>query len=179
MNRRGVAAIAVVVVIGLVAGWGWWHHRAASPPITSPAHLAVKWQGRHPGRMTFAAALHWCPVTRVGVLEAISGDSGMVVAVFERNSLTSGAFALLPPTADSAVRPRATVALRWMRIDKDSVLEQFVTGSGALHLQLSGSLASGTVSARLYAAAPAAHDSIAVQGVFRDVPVLTTATGCT
>lgn len=129
--------------------------------------------------MTLAAVLHWCPVTRVGVLEGISGDSGMVVVVFERNSLISGAYALLPSTADSSVRPRATAALRWMRMDTDSVLEQFLGGSGALHLQLTGSLASGVVSARMHAAATTSHDSIAVQAVFHEVPVLTTATGCT
>ncbi len=129
--------------------------------------------------MSLPAELHWCPVTRVGVLEGVAGDSGMVVAVFEPNSLAGGAYAILPATADSSVRPRATAALRWMRLDQDSVLEQFTAGSGALHLQLVGGRASGVVSARMHTAAASAHDSIAVQATFRGIPVLTTATGCT
>jgi hypothetical protein len=172
--------VAVVVLAAVVAGGGWWlfgRQRGTAALNVRAAHLAVRWSGKYRGSMTLPARLNWCPGTRRGILEAISGDSGVAIVLYERDSLTSGSHAVgSPDSAASLATPGATVVMRWMRTDRDTAVTGFRSQRGTVRINLSGGQASGDVNARMRA--PSGLDSLVVAGVFRDIPVVTTAAAC-
>lgn len=177
---RRVRVVAIAVVIGALALGGWWllgQSRGAGPLSARVAHLAVRWSGKYSGNMNLPAKLNWCPGTRRGILEAISGDSGVAVVLYERDSLISGPHTVVnPDMAMSASAPAASVVMRWMRAGRDTVLVGFRSQGGTVRIELLGGQASGDVNARLRA--PTGSDTLLIHAVFRDVPVVTTAAGC-
>ena len=72
-----------------------------------PAQLAIEWRGKLRGRMVLPAQINWCPVTRVAVLEAVSGDSGVAIVLYEQNALTAGAHPVFSPEIAATARARA------------------------------------------------------------------------
>ena len=87
--------VMVLVVLVAAAAGGWiFFGRARASASGASAQLSLKMRGKYPGNMVVPATLSWCPVTRVGVLEGVSGDSGVAIALYERDSLTSGPHAL-------------------------------------------------------------------------------------
>jgi hypothetical protein len=172
------AAIAIVVVLGAGA-WFFTRRRSGASSLSAePAHLAAEWRGTYRGRMTFPAHINWCPVTRVGMLEGISGDSGMAIVFYERESLAGVPHQVTSPDlAAGTPRPAATVAIRWVRMATDTQLALFRSLSGTVRLQVMGGHASGNVTARMRGMT--GSDSLVITGEFRDVPIVTTAVGCT
>ena len=179
MKRSRVVAVALGLVA--LAGGGWWlvTQGGASGTLSAPgAHLAMRWRGKYQGRMTLPATLNWCPGTRRGILEALSGDSGVAVVLYERDSLTSGPHVVASPDPAAPVpTPGATVVMRWMQIGGDTALAGFRSQGGTVRLSRAGGRASGDINARMRSLS--GTDTLLVQGVFRDVPVVTTAAGCT
>ncbi len=176
--RRRYASLVVALVA--LAGTAWFLAQRNPGGGLHPdrAQLSVEWQGKYRGAMTLPASIHWCPVTRTGVLEAISGDSGVMVALYERDSLTSALHPVVSSdAAASAPRPGASAAMRWMRFDADTALSVFRSASGSVRLVVQHGRASGEIAAGLRSVT--APDSLRIRGVFRDVPVVATAAGCT
>ena len=166
--------IAGVVLVG-VAGGGWWFFGRGGP---RPAELTVSWRGNSAGKMTLPATLNWCPVTRVAVLEAMSGDSGVALLLYERDSLTPGPHTIVSPDLSaSAPKPAASFVMRWLRSTPDTALTGFRSKSGTVRIQFAAGKASGDINARMRGVA--GIDSVVVQGTFIAVPVVTTAKGCT
>ena len=127
--------------------------------------------------MTLPATLNWCPGTRRGILEALSGDSGVAVVLYERDSLTGAPHNVVSPDLTASIQtPGATVVMRWMRLDRDTAVAGFRSQGGTVRINFTHGLGSGDINARMRSAT--SLDSLTVQGAFRDIPVVTTAAGC-
>jgi hypothetical protein len=177
--KRSYVIGAVAVAVGALAAGGWWFFqvRAAAPLRAKKTHLAVRWHGKYRGGMALPARINWCPGTRRGVLEAVSGDSGVAIVLYERDSLTSGAHVIASPDmAASIVAPGATAVMRWMRADRDTAVTGFRSQSGTVRIQFAGGTGSGELSARMRSST--GTDTLVLEGAFLDVPVITTAAGC-
>jgi hypothetical protein len=172
-----VATIAGVILGGAALAWFIGRPGEVGPWRAGTAKLAIEWRGKFSGRMVLPAQVNWCPVTRVAVLEAVSGDSGVAIVLYEQDALTGVSHQVFSPElAASAQRPSATAAMRWMRLDKDTALAGFRALSGAVRVRLAPGRVSGELDARMRGVA--APDTLVVRGVFRDVPVVSTAVGC-
>ena len=166
--------IIFIIVLALAAG-AW---RMFGRGTTRGAELVVSWRGKLAGTMTLPATLNWCPVTRVGVLEAMSGDSGVALLLYERDSLTPGPHTMVSPDASGAApKPTASFVMRWLRSGSDTALAGFRSESGTTRIQFVGGKASGDINARMRSVVGV--DSVVVQASFSGVPVVTTAKGCT
>jgi hypothetical protein len=181
MNRARLVAAAVIV--GAVAAGAWWFVGRTSGTAglsARAAQFAVRWRGSYQGTMTLPARLNWCPGTRRGILEALSGDSAVAIVLYERDSLTGGAHSVVSPDLAASIQPPgATMVLRWMRFGRDSGVTGFRSQGGTVRIHFANGVASGDVNVRgqVVQVAPRS-DTLVVQGVFRDVPVVTTAAGC-
>ncbi|MGH7524786.1 MAG: hypothetical protein ACREK8_10800 [Gemmatimonadales bacterium] len=167
----------IVVVLGAVGAWLWMRRGAGGSVRADAGRLVVEWRGSFRGQMELPARLNWCPVTRVGFLEAISGDSGVAVVLYERNTLTAGAHTVLSSElAATAPRPVAAAAMRWVRLGRDTALAGFRATSGTVRVTLVPGKISGILDARMHSVS--GTDSLVVRADFRGVPVVTTAVGC-
>lgn len=175
MNRTRMLLVLGMLALG--AGTTWWLVRGGNGGglRAAPGTLAVQWRGKHRGAAVLPARVNWCPVTRTGVLEAIAGDTGIAVVLYEVNSLTRGPHAVVTPGGPAVVpRPGASVVMRW---PKDSTaLLAFTSQSGLIDVRTAPRLLSGTLSIRLRASS--GDDTLAMQGSFTDVPVVAMAVGC-
>jgi hypothetical protein len=117
----------------------------------------------------------WCPVTQVGTLEAISNDSGLVITLHERDSLSVAPHPVMAPAfASQMQRPGAIAALRWV---VDSItMKGYQSVSGIVDVSRAGTLLSGTFNMKLRDVSGV--DSLLIRGSFRDLPVTAVAVGC-
>ena len=177
--RRGRVVAALVLVPALAIGGWWFFGRSSADSLRAgSAELSVRWRGTYQGAMSLPATLNWCPVTRVGVLEAMAGDSGVALILYERDSLTSGPHAIMSPDmAPSAAKPGASFVMRWLRTKPDTAVTGFRSESGTARIQIAGGKASGDINARMRGAT--GPDTLVVQGGFSGVSIVTTAKGCT
>jgi len=128
--------------------------------------------------MHLPATVRWCPVTRTGILEAVSGDTGVAIVLYERDSLTSVPHVVIQPdAAAAAARPASSMVMRWVRLGSDTALAMYRSTRGTVRLRITAEAASGDVNARLQSTS--GTDSLVVTGTFRNLPVATTAAGCT
>ncbi|MGH7582880.1 MAG: hypothetical protein ACREL5_06635 [Gemmatimonadales bacterium] len=165
-----------VAVIAAAAGAVWLAFRPGHSSETS-ARLSLTIRGSLRGSMRLPAKVRWCPVTRTGMLEAVSGDTGVAIVLYERDSLTALPHAILrPEAAGAAARPASSMVMRWVRLGGDTALAMYRSTSGTVRLKLSPGVASGDVNARLQSIT--GTDALQVTGTFRDLPVATTAAGC-
>lgn len=175
MTRAGwLLAIGVVAAGG---GAAWWLTRGSGDGASTadPGTIALSWKGKFRGSAVLPAKLNWCPVNRTGVLEAISGDTGVAVVVYEANALTRGPHpAVMPGVSSVLPRPGASVVMRWPR--DSSALLSFTSQSGLVELRPTAKLVSGTISIRLRATS--GSDTLTLAGSFTDVPVTAMAVGC-
>jgi hypothetical protein len=170
-------AVAVVAVGIASSAWASRQHRINLIRDGAPGAIAIHWSGAWVGHMLLPAQVQWCPVNRTGVLEGISGDSGFTVVLYENNALTVGNHPVVAASmAASAPRPGAIAALRWPRFERDSSVSAFESQRGTVHIDAVGGKMSGKLTIRLRATGGA--DSLQLTGVFRDVPVTSTAIGC-
>jgi hypothetical protein len=175
MNRPRL--LLVLGVLALAAGSTWWLVRGSRGDglQAAPGTLAVQWRGKHRGAAVLPARVNWCPVTRTGVLEAIAGDTGIAVVLYEVNALSRGPHTVVTPGGAAAVpRPGASVVMRWPK--DSSVLLAFTSQSGLIDVRTAPKLVSGTLSIRLRASS--GIDTLTMQGSFTDVPVAAMAVGC-
>lgn len=169
MNGRRITLTVLGAVA--IAATVWWFMLRRGP---SDGELALQWRGRHRGNATFPMTFTWCPVTRTGVLEAVSGDSGVSIVLYEPDSIRAGTRAIVAPElAPSVARPAATAAMRWVR---DTIVEGFKASSGQLTLRHAAGTISGTVMLRLHGVVNA--DSLTLTGAFSNVRVVAMAAGC-
>ena len=177
--RRVVVSLVVLVIVAVRRCVGDLAARSSSPAIwLRPAR-----NSRYDGgasiqvHMTAPARLNWCPVTHVGVLEAISGDSGVSIVLYERESFTIGA---APDRRTGGrcrrIAPGCGRRLRWLRLDPDTALSGYRSKSGTGRCASLAVPASGDV--QRPARVDVGRDTLMLRGVFRDVPVVTTAVGC-
>ena len=179
MTRAAKIGVAggVFAIACLVGAWLWMRRDAGGSLRASAGTLVVEWRGNLRGRMELPARLDWCPVTRVGVLEAVSGDSGVAIVLYERNALTAGSHPVLTSeVAATAPRPAAAAAIRWVRRERDTALAGFRATSGTVGVTLAPGTISGSLDSRMRSVG--GTDSLIVRAAFRGVPVVATAVGC-
>lgn len=170
--------IGVLVVLAVIAAGLVWSG-VLRPATTPDGMVALEWQGAFDGEATLPAQLAWCPITRLGTLEAIRTDTGVLFSLRERDSLTVGSYPIVAVAGDSSdenlPRPAAVAAMRWV-LDSATILG-FRGVSGSVDLaSLGPNAASGEFDVLMVRAG--APDSIRVQGHFRGVPRVVTAIGC-
>jgi len=175
MSRaRGLTLLSVLAVGSMLT---WWLVRGGDDklPTAAAGTLAIQWRGSHRGEAVLPARVNWCPVNRTGVLEAIAGDTGVAVVLYEANALTRGPHAVVMPGVPAVLpRPGASVVMRWPK--DSSALLAFASQSGLVDVRSAPKLLSGTLSIRLRAAS--GNDSLTLTGNFTDLPVVAMAVGC-
>jgi hypothetical protein len=166
----------VVIVAAVVVGGGTAVGRTLLDPTGIPdGQLQLEWRGAFRGQATLPAQLQWCPITRLGTLEAISNDTGMLVSLRERDSLSTGIHPILAPELGGELPlPSAVASLRWVR-DTGTIVG-FQGQHGAVDIEAVGTTASGSFDIGMRRAFRA--DTVRVRGNFRNIPVVATAVGC-
>lgn len=164
----------IVVGLAVLLGGGAAGLRALRPAGLAAATLTVEWRGAFRGQAELPAQLAWCPITRLGTLEAISNDTGVLISLRERDSLSTGIHPVLSPDLGGTLPlPAAAAALRWVR---DTVILGFRGQSGAVDVERVGTTASGSFD--IFMQRAMRGDTLRVRGNFRDVPVVASAVGC-
>jgi hypothetical protein len=171
-------ATATIIIVLLIAGAGWWFYRSHSAAgAIRTGHVSLQWRGKYQGRLDLPGQVSWCPVTRVGVLQSVSSDTGAMIVFYERDSLIPATYPISAPAqAAAGVRPAGTAALRWLHTAKDTVLAAFRSESGTMQVHRAPGTISGTLSARMRSMS--GIDTLVLHGEFRDLPIVTTAVGC-
>lgn len=169
MNRL----VLVVGVLAVIGGALWWILGRDGP--ADGGVVRIEWRGSHRGETVLPGEIAWCPVTRMGTLSAISGDTGLLVTLSESDSLTPAPHPVVAPEArELAPRPSAIAALRWAGDSGNLIGYRSV--SGLVDLASTGARASGSLDMRMRA--PVGADTLVVQAEFRDLPVVASAVGC-
>ncbi len=163
-----------VLVLALLAlGAGWWLGRTVE--AASGGQVSLEWRGSSSGTAVLPAQLAWCPITRVGTLEAISNDTGLIVTLLETDSLSNGPRHVVSnEIRDQSPRPSALSAMRW--VNDSGVLTGFRSVSGTVDMQSANAVASGTFQFRMRAQRGA--DTVVVDGSFANVAITAGAVGC-
>jgi hypothetical protein len=175
MRRPRLPLLLLAVVILGAAGWFASARLFGRGAVgVAPGHLRLHWLGDPVASAVLPAKVTWCPSTRLGLLEAVSSDTGLVIVLYEQDSISAGPHPVFSPALGAGMpRPGATLAVRWVR---DSILVGFRSEAGSVRVQTRGGLVSGSFDGKLRLAA--GMDSLLVSGEFRGVPVVTTAVGC-
>lgn len=173
MTRRSwIVLVGVAVLIGGGTALG---RTLLGPTGVPDGQLQLEWRGAFRGQASLPAQLQWCPITRHGTLEAISNDTGMLVLLRERDSLSTGIHPILAPELGGDLPlPSAVASLRWVR-DTGTILG-FQGQYGAVDIEAIGTTASGSFDIGMRRAFRA--DTVRVRGNFRNIPVVATAVGC-
>ena len=175
MTRARRLLLLCIVVAGGAQTWRLVRSSADRLPTAAAGMLAVQWRGSHRGAAVVPARVNWCPVNRTGVLEAIAGDTGVAIVLYEANALTRGPHAVVMPGVPSVLpRPGASAVMRWPK--DSSALLAFASQSGLVDVRSAPKVLSGTLSIRMRAAS--GSDSLMLTGNFTDVPVVAMAVGC-
>ena len=136
--------------------------------------LTVRWTGADTAAFDAAATAERCDTLHVVVIRAISGDTGVGLALYDSGTLRSGTYPIRPPEkADSAV-PAAALGLRWFA---KTAVQGFQGTSGQLSLrrESDGTLA-GTFSAK--ATAITGRGGLTVAGSFEGLREHPAPRGC-
>lgn len=169
MRRGPVAAPLTAGVMVLLAGCTGVERADAGP-----ARLEMEWSGESKGRLAAPATAEWCDSLKVLEIRALSGDSGIAIALYPTDTIRSDSYPVMPPAKADSVPPAAAVALRYFgetsvkgyQGDSGRVLVREATG-GRVSGRFSASLKSATDGSRLRAG-----------GAFHDVRVLPASRGC-
>ncbi len=172
MSRFPVRA-TVLVLVALAAAAAWWFLRR--DPSASTGELSVQWRGGRTGSAVLPAQIAWCPITRVGTLEAISNDTGVIMTLLELDSLSSGSRHVVSNEIRvQSPRPSALAAIRW--VSDSGQLEGFRSVSGTVDMRTANALASGSFEIRMRA--QRGPDTLVMRGDFVGLPITAGAVGC-
>ena len=174
INKRWVVIAGLVVIAATGAFWRLGMSAAPVPTRPGTGHVGLEWRGRFLGRAIVPATLNWCPGTRLGILQGIARDTGVVIVFHEAAMLTRGPHPAVNPEQLSVPRPGATAALRWTR--DSATIVGFRSHGGSVTIDSVGETASGRFDLRMQA--PGSIDTLVLRGVFDHVPVTATAVGC-
>jgi len=102
--------------------------------------LEVQWSGSESAHFQAPASAEWCDSLNLLEILAMSGDTGVGIAIYPREAIASGSFPVRPPSEADSVPPSSAIGLRWF---SQTSVRGFQSDSGNLLLTLSrdGSLA--------------------------------------
>ena len=156
--------------------------KGGTPPRGS--WLEVRGTGTDTLHFSAEAGAEWCDTLRVLTIEAMHGDTGVGLAIYPGDGITSGSFPIHRPVrpdtaaADSAARavapPSAALALRWF---SKTIVRGFQGDSGEVTLRRDRS---GRLDGRFSAAAHSMFDDgrVTVTGTFSGLRPRPAAAGC-
>lgn len=137
--------------------------------------LVAEWRGADAGRVRAPATAQWCAAARVLLVQGVSNDSGVALALRPAaDSLEPGRYPLTTDTV-APPRPSAVLAARWVHLKK-SLLVQVRLDSGGATLALAGGRAS--VSAEGQVPLPGTDSVVRLSVEARDLPVRADTAGC-
>lgn len=135
--------------------------------------LQVDWVGADTGRLAAPAVAEWCDSLGMLELRAISGDTGVALALYPSDSVTTtdalkpAEFRVVPPERADTSRPAAAIVLRYFA---ETSIRGFRADSGTVTLKTVGPAAgAGRFSASLRSATDGSK--LTVSGSFEGLTV--------
>ena len=146
-----------------------------SPSPGGGGQIDMRWTGSGGGRLSGPATAEWCAIHRLLEIRSIRGDTGIALALYPADSLTSGRYRVRRPAQAESLRPAAGLALRWAA---QTSIKGFQGESGSVLLERTGSEA---LSGRLVATARSVADTgrLQVSGTFTELALRPASRGCT
>ena len=171
--RAMLAGSAAAVLVGLACS-----SRNSPPP--RGGSLQVEWIGADTGKLSAPAVAEWCDSLKMLELRAISGDTGVALALYPSDSVTTGVAAgpadyrvVEPHRADSN-RPAGAIALRYFA---ETSIRGYRGDSGTVTLKvLDPGAGAGRFSAYLRSATDGSK--LTVTGSFEGLTVSAAPPGC-
>ena len=140
--RVGRRWVAVACLGGVLAC------TTAEKPTLAGPRLAVRWTGADTAAFSAPATAERCDTLHLIEIRAISGDTGVGIALYDSGTTRPGSYAIrLPERADSEA-PAAALALRWF---SKTAVQGYQGDSGEVVLRASADVLSGTFRARAHA----------------------------
>jgi hypothetical protein len=169
----GNRVLKVLLAVLVLAASAWW--LLGGQTTVADGELMVTWSGAHSGSAQLPGTVGWCPVDRTGTLEAISADTGLMISLFEADSLFPAIHPVLAPAMREEVpRPGAVAGLRW--VQGLEAIRGFQSVSGLIDLREVGTTVSGGFDIRMQSVT--GTDTLVVRGTFQRLPVTASAVGC-
>jgi hypothetical protein len=136
--------------------------------------LTVQWTGADTAAFGASATAERCDTLHLIEIRAISGDTGLGLALYDSGTVRPGSYPIRPPAAAGKAAPAAALAVRWF--SKTAVQGfQGDTGHVSLRRAANGEL-SGAFTARAHAINTKAH--LDLTGSFDGLRVKPAALGC-
>jgi hypothetical protein len=171
VNRNRVQV--VVAATAVLAASLWWMFGGRT--TAAEGELTVVWSGSQAGAARLPGTIAWCPVSRSATLEAISADTGVMISLFETDTLSAEIHPVVAPELrDQAPRPGAVVGLRW--VEDTVAIRGYQSVTGLVHFTAVGATASGEFDVRMRS--PVGSDTLVLRGSFHRLPVVASAVGC-
>lgn len=162
-RRRGVVACLGVVLACTTA---------EQDAVTGP-RLAVRWTGADTAAFGARATAERCDTLHVIEIRAVSGDTGVGLALYDSGTTRPGSYAIRPPERADSAGLAAALALRWF---SKTAVQGFQGDSGEVVLRASADVLSGTFRAKAHAINSAAR--LEVTGSFDGVRLRRGPQGC-
>lgn len=172
--KRGIRALGVVVLLAAAAGaaWRWWP-RAAVP---QGPRLELAWKGALNGSASLPVEITWCPGKQIGLIEAVSHDTGFLAVLHEGDELAAVPHPVFIPEMTGVPKPWAHAAFRAVRDTNPPIIERYVSQNGKFELTGSATQLAGTF--QMVMRWPGRPDTIAVTGRFGPTPAVARTAGC-
>ena len=129
-------------------------------------HLQASWSGAAAGAGSFPVRGVWCEQPGLLRITAVTGDTGVGLAVYAHDSLLVGDYPVIDPADSTAPRMGAAVALRWFT---EHEVAGYQSDSGTVVVTGSSARLAGSFEARLRSLNRV--DTIRVSGRFTNVRV--------
>ena len=177
MNFRLTGPLGRWTAVVAVAGFGLACAKA-DERLSGP-RLHARWSGADTSVFETRATAELCDTLRLIEIRAISGDTGLALALYDSGTVRPGAVRLgtMPirvPSHSDSVLPRAALALRWF---SRTAVQGFQGDSGEVVLRPGGARTlSGTFHATARAISGAGR--LKVEGSFEELPVGPSTRGC-
>lgn len=168
MSRRHAGWLAVGAVGSILGCPG----DAARPPVT--ARLEARWTGSDASTFHAPATAEWCDSLNLLEIVALSGDTGVGIAIYPREGIATGAYPVRAPAIADSVAPSSAIGLRWF---SQTAVRGFQGDSGKLSLTRG---ADGSLSGRFTAAAHpvTGKGSLSLTGSFEGLRERPATRGC-
>jgi hypothetical protein len=142
--------------------------------LGSGQRLTVSWTGADTATFDARATAERCDPLHLLEIRAISGDTGLGLAVYDSADFGSGGYLIRRPGAADSTPPAAALGVRWF---SHTAVQGFQGDSGILTLTRRGD---GTLSGRFTATARALNGTgrLALTGSFDGLQVRPAARGC-
>jgi hypothetical protein len=144
------------------------------PDGAAGGRLEAHWTGADTGKISGPAIAQWCHIRRLLEIRTIQGDTGVALALYPAESVSSGTYRVVDPPKAESLPPAAGVAVRWFAVN---AVKGFQGESGTVVLEQSKS---GKLSGTVTAAARSVADTqrIAITGKFQSLSVQPQTLGC-